>query len=54
VGDPLRGVQVQFVSNGVSNAQRLLKTMANLSGQKVLRFGELWTSESTGEQEIWA
>jgi hypothetical protein len=38
----------------VSNAGEFVNSMANLSGQKVLRFGEIRTSESTGEQEIWA
>jgi len=52
--DPLRGLQRRSVSNGVSNAKKFVKSMANLSGQKVLRFDEIWTSESTGEQGIWA
>jgi hypothetical protein len=53
-GDPLRGLQWQSVSNDVSNVKKFVDSMANLGGQKVLRFGEIWTSESTGEQEIWA
>jgi len=49
-----KGTEKDFVSNDVSNAKKLVGSMANLSGQKVLQFGEIWTSESTGEQEIWA
>jgi hypothetical protein len=52
--DPLRDLQGQSVSNDVSNVKNSVDSMANLSGQKVLRFGEKWTSESGGEQEIWA
>jgi hypothetical protein len=52
--DPLRGLQGRSVSNTVSNAEKFEHSPANLSGQKVLRFGEIWTSKSTGEQEIWA
>ena len=47
--DPLRGLQKQSVSNDVSKAIKLVNTMANLSGQIVLRLGENWTSERTGE-----
>jgi hypothetical protein len=54
VCDPFRSLQRHFVSNAVSNAGESVKTMANLSGKKVLRFGEIWTSENSGEQEIWA
>jgi hypothetical protein len=43
-----------FVSNAVSSAEKFEHTTTNLGGQNVLRFGEIWTSESTGEQEIWA
>jgi len=49
-----KGTGKNFVSNVVSNAKKFVNLMANLSGQKVLRFGENWTSESNGEQEIWA
>jgi hypothetical protein len=49
-----KGTGKNFVSNAVSNAKDLVNAMANPSGQKVLHFGEIWTSESTGEQEIWA
>jgi hypothetical protein len=42
------------VSNAVSSAKNFEHSLANLGGQKVLQFGEIWTSESTGEQEIWA
>ena len=52
--DPLRGSQRQSVSNAVSSAKKFAYTPANLGGQDVLRFGDIWTSESTGEQEIWA
>ena len=52
--DLLRGLQVRIVSNAVSSAKKHVHSWANLSGQNVLRFGEIWTSESTGEQEIWA
>jgi hypothetical protein len=52
--DHLRGLQGQSVSNAVSNADEYWRITANLSGQKVLRFREIWTSESGGEQEIWA
>jgi hypothetical protein len=51
---PLHSLQRHFVSNAVSNAKEPANAMANLSGQKVLRFGEIRKSESTGEQEIWA
>jgi len=49
-----KGTGKNFVSNAVSNAKKLVRSMANLSGQKALQFGEIWTSESTGEEEIWA
>jgi hypothetical protein len=52
--DLLRKLQRHSVSNAVSNAKKFEHTPANLSGQNVLPFGEFWTSESTGEQEIWA
>jgi hypothetical protein len=42
------------VSNAVSDTKECEHSPANLSGQNVLRFGQIWTSESTGEQEIWA
>jgi hypothetical protein len=45
---------MNFVSNDVGNANKLLNSLANLSGQKVLQFGANLTSESGGEQEIWA
>jgi hypothetical protein len=54
VGDPLRKLQMHSVSNAVSSAEKFERTSANLNGQKVLPFGEIWTSESGGEQEIWA
>jgi hypothetical protein len=54
LNDPMRNQQRRFVSNAVSNAKKLVHSIANLSGQKVLRFGEIWTSESGGEQELWA
>jgi hypothetical protein len=53
LNDPLHNLQRNFVSNAVSNAKKLVNAMANLSGQKVLRFGEMWTSERGREQEIW-
>jgi hypothetical protein len=49
-----KGTGNNFVSNAVSSAKKFVYSMANLSGQKVLRFGEILTSESGGEQEIWA
>jgi hypothetical protein len=49
----LRALQGHFVSNAVSNAKRFVHSAANVSGQKVLLFDEIWTSESGGEQEIW-
>ena len=49
-----KGTGKNFVSHAVGNAKKLVRSIANLSGQKVLRFGENWTSESGGEQEIWA
>jgi hypothetical protein len=49
----LRSLQWYFVSNAVSNTGEFEKTMANLSEKIVLRFGEMWTSENAGEQEIW-
>jgi hypothetical protein len=52
--DPLRNLQEHFVSNAVSNAKKFEHTTTNLGGQNVLRFAEIWTSESGGEQEIWA
>jgi hypothetical protein len=52
--DPLRKLQRHFVSNAVSSAKKFEHTTSNLGGQNVLRFGEIGTSESTGEQEIWA
>jgi hypothetical protein len=54
MGITCKGTDKNFFSNDVSNAGEFVKTMANLSGQNVLRFGEIWTSESGGEQEIWA
>jgi len=52
--DSLRKLQRHSVSNAVSSAKEFERTPANLSGQKVLRFREIWMSESGGEQEIWA
>jgi hypothetical protein len=49
-----KGTGNNFVSNAVSIAKKLVRSMANLRGQRVLRFRKIWTSESTGEQEIWA
>jgi poly(A) polymerase Pap1 len=54
LNDPLHNLQRNFVSNAVSNAKKLVNAMANFSGQKLIKFGENRTSESTGEQEIWA
>jgi hypothetical protein len=42
------------VSNAVSNAKTFVHSTTNFSGQKVLRFVVLWTSESGGDQEILA
>jgi len=53
-GDPLRKLQRHSVSNAVSSAKKFEHTPANLSGQNVLRFREIGTSESTGEEGIWA
>jgi hypothetical protein len=53
-GDPFRNLLRHSVSNAVSDTKKYEHSPANLSGQNVLRFGEIWTSESTGEQEIWA
>jgi hypothetical protein len=53
-GDPLRKLQKHSVSNAVSNARNIEHSLTDLSGQEVLRCDEIWTSESTGEQEIWA
>jgi hypothetical protein len=50
----LHNVQRHSVSNVVSNAKKSRRSEANISGQKVLLFDEIWTSESGGEQEIWA
>ena len=50
----MRSLQRHSASNAVSNVKTFEHTPANLSGQKVLRFGEIVTSESAGEQEIWA
>jgi hypothetical protein len=47
--DRLRKLQRHSVSNAVSDAKKFEHSPANLSRQKVLRFGEIWTSESTGE-----
>jgi hypothetical protein len=47
-------MQRYSVSNAVSSAKKFEYTPANFGGQNVLRLGEIWTSESTGEQEIWA
>jgi len=52
--DPLRNLLRHSVSNAVSDTKKYEHSPANLSGQNVLRFGEIWTPESTGEQEIWA
>jgi hypothetical protein len=52
--DLLRGLQRRSVSNAVSNARKLVNSMANHSGQEVLWFGEIRTSESSGEEELWA
>jgi len=49
-----KGTGKSFVSNAVSNAKKFEHSAVNLSGQEVLRFGEFWTSESSGEQELWA
>jgi hypothetical protein len=47
--DLLRSLQRNSVSNAVSNAKRFEYSAANFSGQEVLRFHEIWTSESGGE-----
>ena len=52
--DLLHFLQRCSVSIAVSSANKSEHPSANLGGQNVLRFGEIWTSESTGEQEIWA
>ena len=52
--DPLRGLQRRTVSNTVSNARELPLKMTNIGGQEVLQLGEIRTSESSGEEEIWA
>jgi hypothetical protein len=52
--DLLRNLPRYSVSNAVSDTKKGEHSPANLSGQNVLRFGEIWTSESTGEQEIWS
>jgi hypothetical protein len=52
--DPFRNLQRHSVSNTVSDTKKCEHSPANLSGQNVLRFAKIWTSESSGEQEIWA
>jgi hypothetical protein len=52
--DPCAICKRHFVSNAVSSAETFEHSTTNLGGQKVLRCDEIWTSESTGEQEIWA
>jgi hypothetical protein len=47
---PLRNAQ----RHSVSNAEKFVRSATNFSGQKVLRFHEIWTSESDSDQEIWA
>jgi hypothetical protein len=49
-----KGAGENFVSNAVSNAEKSEPPMANLSGIKLLLFGEIWTMESDGELEKWA
>ena len=41
MSDPLHSLQRHFVSNAVSNAKKLVNSIANLSGQKVLRFARI-------------
>jgi len=48
-GYPLHNLQRHFVSNAVSNAKEFEHSAANFSGQEVLRFDEIWSSESGGE-----
>jgi hypothetical protein len=50
----LHSLQGHSVSNTVSNAKKVKQSATNFCGQKVLRFHEIWTSESDGDQEIWA
>jgi len=52
--DPFRKLQGYSVSNVFSNAKKFEHPLENVSGQNVLRFDEIWTPESAGEQEIWA
>jgi hypothetical protein len=47
---PLHNLQRHSVSNAVSSAKKFEHSPANLSGQIVLRFREIWTSESRGDQ----
>jgi hypothetical protein len=54
VDDFLRKSLKHFVSNAVSSAKKYEQTPQNFGGQNVLPLGEIWTSESAGEQEIWA
>jgi hypothetical protein len=42
------------VSNAVSNAEKYKQSVGDFGGHKLLLSNEIWTSESTGEQEIWA
>jgi hypothetical protein len=42
------------VSNVVSSDEEYEHSATNFSGQKPLQLNEILTSESTGEQEIWA
>jgi hypothetical protein len=50
----MRKKQGHFVSNAVSSAKKFEHTTTNLGGHNVLPLCEILTSESTGEQEIWA
>jgi hypothetical protein len=46
----LHSLQRHSVSNAVSNAKNFVRAARNSGGQKVLRFHEIWTSESGYDQ----
>jgi hypothetical protein len=49
-----KGAGKNSVSNAVSNAEKYEQSAAHFGGHKQLLSNEIWTSESGGEQQIWA
>jgi len=49
-----KGTETEFCQQRRQQRQKTCALNGKSQWTKVLRFGEIWTSESAGEQEIWA